>query len=189
VDTLTKYAVRVEDKQYEIGITKTSIEGHYAVEIDDKSYDVELQGTGAEDEKPLRFKVGDRIYTAQINKTGKQEPLLVKIKDFPLKAEVKTELPFRATKSMETPLPTPVTRKGPVSKVAIEGAVTAPMTGKIVSVKVKKGDSVKAGEILCVLEAMKMENEIVATRTGRVQEVSVSEGSTVDEGDTLIILE
>jgi biotin carboxyl carrier protein len=189
VDILTKYVVRVEDKQYEIGITKTSNAGHFTVEIDDKSYDIEVAGTRADNEKPLQFKMGDRIYAVQINKKSKQEPLLVKINDIPLKAEVKTELPIRAIRSMETSLLTPVTRKGPVSKVLIEGAVTAPMTGKIVSVKVKKGDSVTAGEILCVLEAMKMENEIVATKTGRVRKVSVSEGSTVNEGDTLIILE
>lgn len=186
---MTKYTVKVEDKHYKIGITKTNNEGRYVVEIDGKPFDVELEGTGADIEKPLRFKVSGRIYAAKINKTGKQAPLLIKIKNVPLKAEVKTELPFRAIQPMETPLPAPVAKKGPVDKIAIEGAVVAPMTGKIVSVRVKKGDSVKVGEILCVLEAMKMENEIIATRTSRVQKVIVSEGSTVNEGDILIMLE
>jgi acetyl-CoA/propionyl-CoA carboxylase biotin carboxyl carrier protein len=90
---------------------------------------------------------------------------------------------------MEAPSPATISKKGPVGRVVIEGAVTAPMTGKIVSVKVKKGDTVQAGETLCVLEAMKMENEIISTRAGTVQKISVSEGSTVNEGDTLIILE
>ena len=56
-------------------------------------------------------------------------------------------------------------RTGTNRKVAVEGAVTAPMTGKIVKVKVKKGDQVKASQVLCVIEAMKMENEISAPKS------------------------
>jgi glutaconyl-CoA decarboxylase len=69
-----------------------------------------------------------------------------------------------------------------------EGAVIAPMTGKIVSVKAKKGDAVKRGDVVCILEAMKMENEILAPVEGVVQEVNVSEGSAVSEGDILLII-
>jgi acetyl-CoA/propionyl-CoA carboxylase biotin carboxyl carrier protein len=62
------------------------------------------------------------------------------------------------------------------------------MTGKIVSVKVNKGDKVKAGQVLCVIEAMKMENEITASKAGSVQEVNVSEGSSVNEGEILFVI-
>ena len=62
------------------------------------------------------------------------------------------------------------------------------MTGTIVSVKVKKRDSVKASQVLCVIEAMKMENEIGAPRAGVVQEVNVAEGSSVSEGDVLFVV-
>jgi biotin carboxyl carrier protein len=62
------------------------------------------------------------------------------------------------------------------------------MAGKIVSVKVRDGDPVKIGTVLCILEAMKMENEIIAPKAGTVQEVNVSEGSTVNEGDILIVI-
>jgi pyruvate carboxylase subunit B len=74
------------------------------------------------------------------------------------------------------------------AKAIVEGAVVAPMAGKIVSVKVKKGDQVKMGAVLCVLEAMKMENEIAAPRSGVVQEILVQEGKPVSEGDALIVL-
>jgi biotin carboxyl carrier protein len=63
------------------------------------------------------------------------------------------------------------------------------MTGKILSVKVKKGDQVKKGETLCILEAMKMENEITTSKAGTVREVYVSEGSSVSEGDSLFIID
>ncbi len=70
----------------------------------------------------------------------------------------------------------------------VEGAVVAPMTGKILSIKVKKGDEVKAGQVLCVLEAMKMENEITAPKAGIIKEIYVSEGSSVSEGEPLLLL-
>ena len=66
--------------------------------------------------------------------------------------------------------------------------VTAPMPGNIVSVKVKVGDSVNAGDVLCVLEAMKMENEIMAPQAGKVVAVSTSAGSAVATGDVLVSL-
>lgn len=66
--------------------------------------------------------------------------------------------------------------------------VTAPMPGNIVSVKVNVGDTVEAGAVLCVLEAMKMENEIMAPKAGKVVAVSASTGSTVNTGDVLVSL-
>ena len=67
-------------------------------------------------------------------------------------------------------------------------AVKAPMPGNILRVAVKAGDSVKEGQLLCVLEAMKMENEIMAPKAGTVAQVLVSKGSTVNTGDTMVVL-
>ena len=67
-------------------------------------------------------------------------------------------------------------------------AVTAPMPGNILKVNVKTGDAVKAGTVLCVLEAMKMENEIMAPKDGTVTQVLVQKGSTVDTGAPLVVL-
>lgn len=66
--------------------------------------------------------------------------------------------------------------------------VTAPMPGNILDVKVSVGASVKAGEVLCILEAMKMENEIVAPQDGTVASVNCRKGDVVNVGDTLISL-
>ena len=60
------------------------------------------------------------------------------------------------------------------------------MPGNILDVKVKAGDSVKAGDVLVILEAMKMENEIVAPQDGTVASVNVNKGDTVNSGDTLV---
>jgi glutaconyl-CoA decarboxylase len=72
--------------------------------------------------------------------------------------------------------------------VAAEGTVSAPMPGKIVSINVGIGDRVKYRDVLCILEAMKMENEIMAPAGGVVREVRVSEGQDVQYGDVLFVI-
>ena len=67
-------------------------------------------------------------------------------------------------------------------------AVNAPMPGNILKVNVTAGQAVKEGDVLVVLEAMKMENEIMAPKAGTVAQVLVSKGSTVDTGATLVVL-
>ena len=67
-------------------------------------------------------------------------------------------------------------------------SVNAPMPGNILKVAVSAGQSVKEGDLLVVLEAMKMENEIFAPKNGTVAQVLVSKGSTVDTGATMVVL-
>ncbi|WP_293030636.1 acetyl-CoA carboxylase biotin carboxylase subunit [Natronococcus sp.] len=67
--------------------------------------------------------------------------------------------------------------------------VDAEMQGTILGVEVEVGDEVEAGDVLVVLEAMKMENDIVASRGGTVSQIAVEEGESVDMGDTLVVLE
>ena len=76
----------------------------------------------------------------------------------------------------------------PASTGAAE-TISAPMPGTIVSINVKVGDSFKRGQVLLVLEAMKMENEILAPRDGRVLNVNTTKGSSVNSGDVLIAFE
>ena len=81
--------------------------------------------------------------------------------------------------------PAPAPKAAPAAKPAAPAgnaganAVKAPMPGNILKVNVKVGDSFKKGDVLCVLEAMKMENEIMAPQDGTVASVAVSAGTTV----------
>ncbi|MGA9351507.1 MAG: biotin/lipoyl-containing protein [Anaerolineae bacterium] len=76
-----------------------------------------------------------------------------------------------------------------VSKPAVaEGEVIAPMPGKILAINVGVGDWVQYKDVLCTLEAMKMENEIMAPSGGVVTEVKVAEGQDVLYGDVLLII-
>lgn len=64
----------------------------------------------------------------------------------------------------------------------------APMPGSVLEIKAKKGDQVKMGDVLLVLEAMKMENEITASQDGTVMEVLVGKGDTVSIDDPLVVI-
>ncbi|MEM3207332.1 MAG: pyruvate carboxylase subunit B, partial [Halobacteria archaeon] len=102
---------------------------------------------------------------------------------------------FRAPAAPSGPRPpsgsAPSERAAPTSKAlppAPEGAVRAPMQGTILRVKVTVGDAVKAGQVLAVLEAMKMENDVVAPRDGVVKEILVQPGRTVQAGAGIVVL-
>ncbi|OFV67112.1 MAG: pyruvate carboxylase subunit B PycB [Candidatus Syntrophoarchaeum caldarius] len=75
------------------------------------------------------------------------------------------------------------------AKQNVEGGVLAPMQGMIVKLNVGTGAEVKEGDVVCVLEAMKMQNNIHAPRSGTVKEILVNEGDTVMQGDLLLIIE
>jgi acetyl-CoA/propionyl-CoA carboxylase biotin carboxyl carrier protein len=85
----------------------------------------------------------------------------------------------------------PTRRRGSGGSVsaALTGSVTVPMQGTIVKVLVAVGDSVEAGETICVLEAMKMENAINASAGGTVTEIKVSAGDSVTGGDVIAMIE
>ena len=91
------------------------------------------------------------------------------------------------------PAPAPAPQEVPAAAPAAQGSagsvkVDAPMPGNILNVKVSAGDSVNKGDVLVVLEAMKMENDIVAPQNGTVASINVSKGDTVEAGQTLITM-
>ena len=90
--------------------------------------------------------------------------------------------PAAAPKAAAAPAPA----AAPVAAGA--ATVNSPMPGKILEVKVKAGDAVKAGDVLLILEAMKMQNEIMAPADGTIADVRVSAGQTVGTGDVMIVM-
>lgn len=95
--------------------------------------------------------------------------------------------PISAPAQAAAPAPAPAA--APAASVpAGAKTVTAPMPGTILDIKVSAGASVKSGDVLCILEAMKMENEIVAPADGTVAAVNVTKGASVNTGDVLVSL-
>ena len=84
------------------------------------------------------------------------------------------------------PAPQAAPKAAPTAAGSVK--VDAPMPGNILDVKVSNGASVKAGQVLVILEAMKMENEIVAPQDGTVASINVNKGDTVEAGQTIITL-
>ena len=77
----------------------------------------------------------------------------------------------------------------PAAAAPVAGeSVTAPMPGTILKVNVQNGQAVKEGDVLCVLEALTMENEIMAPKAGTVAQVVTSKGASVNTGDVLVVI-
>ena len=87
--------------------------------------------------------------------------------------------------------PAPQAAPAPAVAPASAGSeqIVSPMPGNILNVNVKVGDAVKKGQVLLILEAMKMENEIMAPKDGTVTSVNVQKGSTVESGALLVTLD
>ena len=88
----------------------------------------------------------------------------------------------------KAPAPAPAPKAAPAGNAgSVE--VTAPMPGKILSVKAKPGQSVKKGEVILLLEAMKMENEVVAPQDGTIASINVNSGDMVEAGKVLATMD
>ena len=92
-----------------------------------------------------------------------------------------------AAAPVAAPVAAPAPAAAPAAPAGAAGAVaiTAPMPGKILGVKASAGQAVKKGQVILVLEAMKMENEIVAPQDGTIATINVATGDSVEPGATL----
>ena len=120
-----------------------------------------------------------KIYKVNVNGT-----------DYEIKLEV---LEDDGKTAAPAPKAAPAVKSAPVPKAASAPAggaqVKSPMPGTILDIKVSEGASVNAGDVLMILEAMKMENEIMAPSAGKVSSVCVTKGATVESGTVLCTIE
>lgn len=128
--------------------------------------------------RKFQVTVNGKSYEVEVEELGASHTSTVKTAGAPVVAPAPMPA-STAPKVPEAPVAT-----GDVGSVKVE----APMQGKIVSVAVSVGATVKEGDVLAVLEAMKMENEIVAPSGGTVASVNVNSGQSVESGDLIISL-
>ena len=139
--------------------------------------------------KQVRVKVGERWYTVEVEEplgspakvTVDGETYLVEYEGQP--SRVSTFRPPPQSPSVTSPTPAQATTPTP------SGLISSPMSGKVVAVAVKPGDAVAAGDEVCVVEAMKMEQSIRAPRAGKVKHVYVTPLQQVDIHARLVELE
>lgn len=103
--------------------------------------------------------------------------------------EAKTPVPAAPAAAPAAPVAVPVAAPVPAAgPVAAGTKVDSPLPGNILDIKVSVGQAVKAGDVLIIIEAMKMENEVAAPCDGVVKQVVTSKGAVVATGDTLLII-
>ena len=132
----------------------------YIVNVADKSYEVEIEDIHA---RPVIARVDDQVFEVSLNDAVEQ-----------ISPKETTE--FK---------PVEVSKQPPGSS-ASSNDLTAPLPGTVIEVFVKAGDMIEAGQVVLVIEAMKMKNSIRSTRTGRITDVLVSTGQTVAHKQELV---
>ena len=144
----------------------------YVATINGKKYEVEV-------EKLEAYKSLDRNGVA-----APAAPVL------PASAPVQRPAAPAPVAAAPAPAPAPAAAPAPAPAAAPAGATTveAPMPGKILNIKVSEGQAVKFGEVVVIMEAMKMETEIVAPADGTVSKILVKAGDPVDTGAALVAL-
>lgn len=149
----------------------------YVLKINGHQYDVSINEIN-EESTLANVVVNGVAYTVDI--VGGKKPTASKPHIAPAPAETGLSV------APKTATPTPK-----VAAVAASGAheIHCPLPGTVLSLKVKVGDMVSAGQIVAVIEAMKMENNINADRAGKVISIAVHEGETVAEGAALLTIE
>jgi biotin carboxyl carrier protein len=181
------YDALVDGKTRKIELTRIS-PNSFSAKVDGKPRRVRLQTDGTMVGKPVLLEIDGKRYRVELPEVERGRSIRVKVEEAVFDVGIRIASRAQALMSVESPPQATMKKAGANRGVAIEGAISAPMTGKVVKVNVKKGDQVKAGQVLCVIEAMKMENEISAPRAGTVQEVNVAEGASVNEGGTLFVI-
>lgn len=141
--------------------------------------------------KEYKYKINGNEYTVCINDVNDTTAnVTVNGEEYKVEWEKpKEEKPVVKVQPVATkPAPTPAA--APAAAPAVKGnAIKTPLPGVIIDVKVNVGDTVKKGDTVVILEAMKMENNINADRDGKVVSIEVAKGDTVADGAALIVLE
>lgn len=147
----------------------------YTATLNGRTYDVEIERTDV-----FRPLTREEIATGAI---GASAPIVVNSAPAPV-AAAPAPAPV-----VPAAAPAPVKAAAPAAPVpAGAGTITAPMSGTIFKLLANVGDAVKNGQVIVVLEAMKMENEIFAPCDGTVKEVRVAQGAAVAPGDVLVVI-
>ncbi|MFQ6074055.1 MAG: biotin/lipoyl-containing protein [Candidatus Bathyarchaeia archaeon] len=179
---MREHEILIDGKSYKVKLETCTIGAPFSVRVNEKVVEVKISGE-PDYKAPFTVTIQGKPYRVELKGIDRRSPFRMRVNEISFNVQFKTI--EREAARILMPSVAALAPK-PSRKMAEEGEIQAPMAGKIVSVKVKKGDEVKLGDVLCTLEAMKMENEITATKSGVIEEVNVSEGMAVNEGDVLM---
>ena len=134
----------------------------------------------------MKYKVtlNNRVYEVEVEQG---EAMLVDEDELAAPAAPAPAAPAPAAAAAPVAAAAPAAAAAPVAVAAGE-AVKSPMPGNILKINVTQGQKVNEGDVIMILEAMKMENEIVATRSGTIAQIAVSKGAVVETGAVLAVI-
>lgn len=165
---MSDYITTVDSKKYQV------ITNNNNVKINDSEYECELIKVN---DTVYLLRLENKIYDITVNELGNGSYGIL-VQGHYYQTEVKTRLREQAEEYLKN--------KADVSN---KGILKAPMPGLVVKVNVREGDKVKAGDILIVLEAMKMENNLKSVHSGTIKEIRFREGDNVEKDDVIINIE
>ena len=139
--------------------------------------------------KKFNVTVNGKAYAVEVEEVGSGAFTYAPVQSAPQPAQQQAQ---QAAPIAQAPSVPQAPQAAPAPKATLEPVagelMTAPMPGTILDIKVSEGQTVKAGDIILILEAMKMENEIVAPTDGTVARIHTSKGTAVSTGDALVTI-
>jgi glutaconyl-CoA decarboxylase len=174
---LDRFKIKVLDQEFIIELYNQDVSDDlvkkYSVIVNDTTYSVEVESLEIDEEEMPQAKKVDKAGGAKYDRTPE--------------TGVKTSPKRTTTGHVQIKgqsLPSPETLSTSDAK-----SLTAPMPGKILEIKTKKGEEVEAGQPLVILEAMKMENVMTAPSSGLVKDIPIEIGANVIQGEMLVVIE
>lgn len=136
--------------------------------------------------RKLRISVEGKTYGVEVEEIGVEDTGTALVSPTPTIRTVEIQQEEQAKIKKQKPLPEMT--EGAKAHVDGRKTIVAPIPGKVISIKTKQGKTIRIGETVLTLEAMKMENEISTTVDGVVKEIFVKEGQLVNLGDPLAVI-
>ncbi|MFX0196814.1 MAG: acetyl-CoA carboxylase biotin carboxyl carrier protein subunit [Candidatus Hodarchaeota archaeon] len=186
---MKKYTIKVDGNPYILEVEYINSEA--LIKLNDEPFNVKITPSTPE-ENNLVATIGEITYQIIFKEDiALNNPFKITINE----EDVNIEIEEWETPKLEPKKPSVSLQEIPVPEnlmtppTAIMGdQILAPMPGRVLKINVNVGDHIEVGDVVMIIESMKMENEIVATKPGIVKEISISEGSSVGRNDILIRL-
>lgn len=171
-----EYKITMDERPFKVDVKMLDEGGLLVISVGDQSFTM----------KPTLDENGDWV----VNDTAMDYPVkILKKTGKAVNLEINGEERIIEWERLRKQEAVKSTASGAASGPKVSGGIYPPMPGKITELRVKVGDSVKAGNTICILEAMKMFNELKSGSSGTVKEVNVEVGSMVSPDDLLVLIE
>lgn len=188
---MSRFQLEVIGRTFEIDLKKDESKG-FSVDINGKEYRASLEGTSG---NTIQVVVEGNLYFIELPNeptTSKIDAVINERSRIIESQDIFGSKKIIITKESNAPLQKEsiINEIKPSSQKPSKSAegILAPMPGKVVAVAKKVGDTISVGDVVVILEAMKMENEITSNKDGKVTEVRVKEGESVDAHDVLVVV-